>query len=115
MRQHDGVWLFVITPEFRRRQQPPRPRDEMPIKPMVDVLLLWVFMTLGGFCGSVGLMAMIGAEFEDMPLDHPTRVLIVAMTLAAPLFFFGTWTMWRRLNRSPRVPDRLRDVRPPEM
>src|SRR5512141_2368883 len=95
--------LRVATPEFRRRQQPPRPRDEMPMKPMVDVLLLWVFMTLGGFCGSVGLMALIAAEFEDMPLDHPTRVLLVAMTVVAPLFFIGTWTMWRRLNRNEHV------------
>ena len=104
--------LFVVTPEFRRRQQPPRPRDEMPMKPMVDVLLLWVFMTLGGFCGSVGLMSFIAAQVEGMPIDHTTRVLIVAMTVAAPLFFFGTWTMWRRLNAPERVRERVHSSMP---
>lgn len=82
------------------------------MRPMVDVLLLWVFMTLGGFCGSVGLMALIASEFEDMPLDHPTRVLIVAMTIAAPLFFVGTWTMWRKLNRNERARATVRDDEP---
>ena len=79
----------------------------MPMKPMVDVLLLWVFMTLGGFCGSVGVMSLVAAAVEGMPIDPTTRLLIVVMTIAAPLFFFGTWTMWRRLNTPERVAERV--------
>jgi len=50
--------LFVVGPFFRRRR-PRRAQDEMPMQPLVEVLLFWTFFGIGALCGSMAIALFV--------------------------------------------------------
>ena len=91
---------FIITPPFRRRFRPPRATDEMPVAPLVDVMLYWICSTFGGLFASAGLVALLGAYFAGVQFERIEVVILSGLAALAPPLFAIAIRSWRKLNRS---------------
>ncbi len=81
--------LFVITDFFRRRK-PRRAQDEMPVEPLLLMLIFWTLFGLGALMGGVAIVAAIGTDWA----------ISVSFALAAASALAGSIAVWRHLNRS---------------
>ncbi len=90
--------FLVPSPSFRRRFQPRRPNDSIPVRPMIDVMLYWCCTTFGGLFASVGIVALLANQFMDVPFERNEIIGMIALALlSAPLFAVAVRS-WRRLN-----------------
>ena len=81
--------LLIATPSFRRYFRPKRQTEDVPIEPMIDVLLYWCCSILGGLFAAVGGMALFaGIAFP----------IAAAMMLASAPLFWLAWRAWWKLN-----------------
>jgi hypothetical protein len=90
--------LFVVTPGFRHHFRPKRQTDTMPVRPLVDVLLYWICTAFGGLFGSIGIVAFIASQVEDVSFERIDLIVIGTMTLLAPPLFVVAYRSWRKLN-----------------
>ncbi len=89
---------FIVTPQYRHQFRPPRQTDEMPVRPLVDVLLYWFCSVFGGLFGSIATMSLVVRAMEHVAFDHTEILTIASMALAAPLLFAVAYRSWRKLN-----------------
>ncbi len=89
---------FIVTPPFRRHFRPPRQNDEIPVRPMIDVLLYWFCSIFGGLFGSIAVMSLAVRVIEHIAFDRMEVITIGTMAVLAPLMFFVAYRSWRKLN-----------------
>lgn len=80
--------LFVVGPFFRRRR-PRRAQDEMPMQPLIEVLLFWAFFGIGALCGSMAIALFVAG----LALPGVAGGAVSLGCLAASV------AMWRRLRQ----------------
>ncbi len=90
--------LFVVSPQFRREFEPSRQNDELPVRPLVDVLLYWFCSVFGGLFAAVSTMALVVRVIEQVEFDRVEMLTVAAMFGLAPLLFFVAYRSWRKLN-----------------
>lgn len=89
---------FIVTPPYRRHFRPPRQTDEMPVRPLVDVLLYWFCSVFGGLFASIAAMSLAVRVLEHVAFDHSEVITIGSMAVIAPLLFIVAYRSWRKLN-----------------
>ena len=90
--------LFVVTPNFRREFEPSRQNDEMPVRPLVDVLLYWFCSVFGGLFAAVSTMALVVRALEQVAFDRIEMMTVAIMLGLSPLMFLVAYRCWRKLN-----------------
>ena len=91
---------FIVTPQYRHHFRRSRQTDEIPVRPMVDVLLYWFCSVFGGLFGSITVMSLIVGGIEHVAFDQIELASITTMALLAPALFFVAYRSWRKLNRN---------------
>jgi hypothetical protein len=94
------MFLFVVTPQFRREFEPSRQNDELPVRPLVDVLLYWFGSVFGGLFAAVATMALVVRVIEQVEFDRMEMMTVAGMLILAPLLFIVAYRSWRKLNHS---------------
>jgi len=94
---------FIVTPEYRHHFRPSRQRDEMPIRPLIDVLLYWFCSVFGGLFGAIAAMSLVVRAVENVAFDRIEMLTVGAMAVVAPLLFVVAYRSWRKLNRPHEV------------
>ena len=94
---------FIVTPQYRNHFRPPRPTDEIPVRPLVDVLLYWFCSVFGGLFGSIAAMSLVVRAVEHVAFDRIELLTIGTMAVVAPFLFAIAYRSWRRLNHGARV------------
>ena len=94
---------FIVTPQYRHHFRPPRPTDEIPARPLVDVLLYWFCSVFGGLFGSIAAMSLIVRVVENVAFDRIELLTIGSMAVVTPLLFVVAYRSWRKLNHEPRT------------
>ena len=85
------MYAFFAGDFFRRRRRGPRyERDEMPEGPLLQVVLMWFLLALGGLAGAFALSAF----FLDLGASAAVACAVVAV-----LCFWRAMAMWWRLTR----------------
>jgi uncharacterized membrane protein YfbV (UPF0208 family) len=92
--------LFVVTEFFRRRRRPRRARDEMPVRPLLDVLALIAFLAMGGLMASISSTALAAYFAGAIALDRLTLAGLVVLGIIAIELLRRAVLLWFRLNRS---------------
>lgn len=92
------MFLFIVTPPYRRHFRPPRQNDEIPVRPIVDVLLYWFGSVFGGLFGSIAVMSVVVRAMEHIAFDRMEAITISSMAVLAPLMFIVAYRSWRKLN-----------------
>ena len=81
--------LFLISPSYRRHFRPRRPTDDVPVGPLLDVIIYWFGGAFGGLFAAMGVMALVTGVAES---------LAVAMIVASAPLFWIAWRTWWKLN-----------------
>ncbi|HKO02469.1 MAG TPA: hypothetical protein VJ032_12280 [Thermoanaerobaculia bacterium] len=92
--------LLLLVADFFRRRRPRRARDEMPVQPLLDVLALWGFLSMGGLMGSIGATAIVAHAFGAVTLDRLTFAAAALLVMCAAICLWRAVILWFRLNRS---------------
>jgi hypothetical protein len=96
--------LFVVGHFFERR---PRrrgyARDEMPLRPLVDVLLFWVLFVSGCFFAALAGAAAMIRGILDVRLEQNVIVIAFAMGLLAPFCLRRSFRYLWKLTRTSAV------------
>lgn len=93
---------FIVTPQYRHHFRPPRPTDEIPVRPLVDVLLYWFCSVFGGLFGAIAAMSLVVRAVEHVAFDRIEVLTIGSMALLAPLLFVVAYRSWKKLNHGNR-------------
>ena len=84
--------LFVFGRFFERRT-PRRQRDALPLEPLIDVILFWTLLSLGGLMASIaGSALFIEDGFSAME--------ITMLAVASIVCLAGAFRFWRKLIHS---------------
>lgn len=88
--------LFFAGPFFERRRRRGHARDEMPLRPLLNVLMFWLLFTTGGLFAALAGAACFAALALHLPLDRLTLVSAVAMAVCSPLcLWFSVRYLWK--------------------
>ena len=79
--------LFVVANFFRRRRK--RANDEMPVTPLLQMLLFWVSFGTAVLFGSLAATAAMSEWYAGA----------VVAALASAACIAGSVVLWRKLNR----------------
>jgi uncharacterized membrane protein YfbV (UPF0208 family) len=92
--------LFVVTEFLRRRRRPRRARDEMPVRPLLDVLALCALLAMGGLMASISSTALAAYFAGVISFDHRTLAGLVLLGVIAIELLRRAVLLWFRLNRA---------------
>lgn len=95
----DGVILLIPSGRFAPRRRPQSARDELPLRPLVEVLAFWSLLALGSLFTTVDVMELYAHFAMRVAIDTPTKLSMVAMAAAAPLCLWFSLRFWARLRR----------------
>ncbi|HSP17088.1 MAG TPA: hypothetical protein VLV78_20250 [Thermoanaerobaculia bacterium] len=88
--------FLVVSPSDRREFG--RQNDEMPVRPLVDVILYWFCSVFGGLFTAVASMALVVRMIQKVEFDRVEALTVAAMLGLAPLMFAVAYHCWRKLN-----------------
>ncbi len=94
------MMLFVIGGFFRRRRGPRYSRDEMPIDPLIEVLLFWFLFGLGALFGSAALASAFAMTQFGLDRDAQSIAMALIFVALAGVCFWRSVVIWRRMNRA---------------
>ena len=94
------MFLFVVTEFFRRRRRPRRARDEMPVRPLLDVLALCALLAIGGLMASISSTALAAYFAGAIALDRRALAGLVLFGVFAIELLRRAVLLWFRLNRA---------------
>ncbi len=97
--KQDGVILLIPSGRFMPRRRPQSARDELPLRPLVEVLVFWTLLALGALFIMVAAMELYAHFAMGVPIDRTTRLVIVLMTATAPVCLWFALRFWGRLRR----------------
>ena len=92
--------LFVVTEFFRRRRRPRRARDEMPVRPLLDVFALCGFLAMGGLMASISSTSLAAYFAGAIVFDRLELVALVILGAIAIELLRRAVLLWFRLNRT---------------
>ncbi len=85
------MYAFVVGDFFRRRRRGPRyERDEMPEWPLVQVILMWLLLGIGGLSAAFAIATLI--------LDLGVAIAIACAAVAVACFW-AAMKMWWVMTR----------------
>ena len=89
------MYLFIIGDFFRRRRGRRAPADDpLPMQPLLQAVLFWMFFGTGALAGALAIAGFFVSEGDTF-----TRSVIVGAAVISLACLAGTFAMWRRLTR----------------
>lgn len=71
----------------------------MPLRPLLEVVVFWMLLAMGGLFVAMDGMQLYAAFELGSRLDTPTIVEIAVMGVLAPMCLWGALVFWFRLKR----------------
>jgi hypothetical protein len=93
------VILLIPSDRFIPRRRPRTARDELPLRPLLQVLAFWVLLATGGLFAAVAAMEIWAHFALEVTLDRPTTVLMIVMAALSPICISTAMVFWFRLRR----------------
>jgi hypothetical protein len=93
------VILLIPSLRFLPRRRPQTARDALPLRSLVELLLFWTLLALGGLFITVAAMELYAHFVMGVPIDRTTKMLMLLMAAAAPVCFAFALRFWARLRR----------------